>query len=126
MQGSVILSQQIWLYTKPQRLKKKFKAKKFKGKKLKKKATPFKSSQPSKKKRKFFKKKKNESIKATTKQVQNKIVGVGTAMKKDTLQMNVQSKLTLQEFILMNYLSNLQDAKKSPGLISSSTTIFSS
>ena len=50
----------------------KFKAKKFKGKKLKKKAKPFKSSQapPFKKKRKFFKKKKNEAVIPATKQIQ--------------------------------------------------------
>jgi len=58
--------------TKPPKPKKKFKAKKFKGKKLKKKAKPFKSSQspPFTKKRKFFKKKKNEAVKPTTEQVQ--------------------------------------------------------
>jgi len=55
---------------KPRKPKKKFKAKKWKGKKLKKKAKTDKPTQPFKKKRKFFKKKKNDTVKPSTKQVQ--------------------------------------------------------
>jgi len=59
--------------TKSPKLKKKFKAKKLKGKKVKKKAKPFKigkTTPPFKAKRNFFKKKKNEAAKPTTKQIQ--------------------------------------------------------
>jgi len=54
---------------KPRKPKKKFKARKWKGKKLKKKAQIDKPTQPFKKKRKFFKKKNNDTVKPTAKQV---------------------------------------------------------
>jgi len=73
--------------TKPPKPKKKIKAKKFKGKKLKKKAKPFKSSQfpPFKKKQKFFKKKKNEAAKPTTKQIQKQDCRCWNCKEKRTL-----------------------------------------
>jgi len=115
--------------TKPPKPKKKFKAKKFKGKKLKKKAKPFKSGKttpPLMRSENFSKRRKTKQQNQPPNKSKNKIVGVRTATKKDTLQMNVQSKLILLEFKLMNYLSNLQDTKKFPGLISSQTMISSS
>jgi len=77
---------------KPQKPKKKFKAKKWKGKKLKnKKAKTDKPAQPFKKKRKFFKKKKNDTVKPTTKQIQKQDCRCWNCNEKDILQKNVRA-----------------------------------